>query len=117
MISSIIAAMNETPYRGYHDLGGRPAGPVDRSEHENAFWEKRIDAIMMLLTGKKRRLMTVDELRRGIESLSPNAYDTLSYYERWIASMAAILVEKGILTQKELDARIEQLRTNREARK
>ena len=109
--------MSETPFRAYHDLGGRPAGAVDRSEHENAFWEKRIDAIMMLLTGKERRLMTVDELRRGIESLSPNAYDTLSYYERWIASIAAILVEKGILTQQEIDTRMEQLRAPGEAKR
>jgi hypothetical protein len=106
--------MSDTEYRGYHDMGGRAAGPVNRGEHEAAFWEKRVDAILMLLTRKDQRVMTVDELRRGIESLAPNAYDTLSYYERWIASIAAILVEKGILSQDEIDARIAQLRAQRE---
>ncbi len=60
--------------------------------------------------------MRVDELRRGIESLGPEAYDRLSYYERWIASIANILVEKGVLTQEEIDARIAKLRASREAR-
>ena len=28
--------------------------------------------------------MNVDELRRGIESMEPAAYDAASYYERWL---------------------------------
>jgi hypothetical protein len=107
--------MTDSDKRAHHDMGGRPAGPVDRSEHETAFWEKRIDAIMTLLTGKERRLLRVDELRRGIESLGPEAYDKLGYYERWIASIAGILVEKGVLTQEEIDARIEELRASRDS--
>jgi hypothetical protein len=108
--------MTEDTDRAHHDMGGLPAGPVDRSEHEAAFWEKRVDAIMMLLSDKRRRLLRVDELRRGIESLGPDAYDKLGYYERWIASIAGILVEKGVLTQQEIDARIAQLRSRREAK-
>ena len=95
----------------HHDLGGQPAGPIDRGEHETAFWEKRVDAILMLLTHKDRQIMGVDELRRGIESLEPDAYERLSYYERWIASITAILVEKGVLAQEEIDKRIAQLRS------
>ena len=108
--------MVENKDRAHHDMGGLPAGPVDRGEHEAAFWEKRVDAIMMLLSDKQRRLLRVDELRRGIESLGPDAYDKLGYYERWIASITGILVEKGVLTQKEIDARIAQLRSQREAK-
>jgi hypothetical protein len=86
----------------HHDMGGRPAGPVERSEHDHAPWEKRVDAILRLLTDRKRRIMTVDELRRGIEELGPGAYDELSYYERWIASIGENLLEKGVLTVDEL---------------
>lgn len=106
--------MTDANQRGHHDLGGQPAGPVDRSERETEFWEKRIDAIMGLLTHKDRRIMRVDELRRGIESLDPDAYDKLSYYERWIASITKILVEKGILTQDDIDARMEELRAKQQ---
>ena len=33
--------------RGVHDLGGVPAGPIDRSEHERTFVEQRVDAMMV----------------------------------------------------------------------
>ena len=29
----------------HHDLGGEPAGKIDRHEHDYADWERRIDAI------------------------------------------------------------------------
>jgi hypothetical protein len=73
-------------------------------EHDYAAWEKRVDAILRLLTA--RRVMTVDELRRGIEELGPGAYDELSYYQRWIASVGNILLEKGVLRVDELGERL-----------
>jgi hypothetical protein len=96
--------MIEPAARGVHDLGGLPAGQVPRDEHELAFWEKRVDAMLQLLV--RKRLMTVDELRRGIESLPREDYDRLGYYERWAASIARIMVEHGVVTQAELDARV-----------
>jgi len=86
----------------HHDMGGEPAGPVDRSEHDHAPWEKRVDALLRLLADGKRRIMTVDELRRGIEELGPGAYDEMSYYQRWIASITSNLLEKGVITVDEL---------------
>ena len=100
---------------GAHDVGGQDAGAVDRAEHDAAFWEKEVDAIQVLLSDEARGIVGVDELRRGIESLGPEAYDTLSYYERWIASIAAILVEKGVLSEAEVAARIAAIRARTEA--
>ncbi len=94
------------PGRGYHDMGGLPAGPVERSEHDYAFWEKRVDALLVLLASKERDLVRVDELRRGIEQLGPGVYDELSYYERWIASITGVLLDKGVLTSDELGRRM-----------
>ncbi|MDP6953021.1 MAG: nitrile hydratase subunit beta [Alphaproteobacteria bacterium] len=91
--------------RSHHDMGGQPAGPVEIGEHDYDIWEKRIDALMSLLI-QEERLMRVDELRRGIEALAPDAYASLSYYERWIASITAILVEKGVLDEAEVKARV-----------
>ena len=93
----------------HHDRGGQPAGAVERSEHDHAPWEKRVDAILRLLTDRKRRIMTVDELRRGIEELGPGAYDQLSYYERWIASISENLLEKGVLTVDELGRKLAEI--------
>ncbi len=87
---------------------------MDLSAHDTTLWEKRIDAILRLLIAQKK-LMTVDELRRGIESLDGNAYESLSYYDRWISSIALILTEKGILSQDEIDARVAAVKARSEA--
>ena len=81
-------------------MGGLPAGKVDRSEHDYAEWERRVDAMAVLL-GRKRRL-TVDERRRAIETLTPQAYDALSYYERWVVALGQTMVQRGIITSAEL---------------
>ena len=105
-----LVAMNNDTKRPPHDLGGLPGGPIDTHEHDPTFWEQRVDALMTLLGDKKRKLLDTAELRRGIESLGPEAYSSLSYYERWAASVAAIAVEKGVVTQEELDRRIEEIK-------
>ena len=98
--------------RGHHDTGGRPAGPVERSEHDYAEWERRVDALMVLLTGVKggRRLMTVDELRKNIEAIGPEAYDKMSYYERWVTSITQTMIQRGMITTDELGRKMEELR-------
>lgn len=90
--------------RGHHDMGGLPAGKVERSEHAYADWEMRVDALMVLLTGVKggRKLMTVDELRKNIESIAPEDYDRLSYYERWVTSITQTMIQRGVVTTDEL---------------
>jgi hypothetical protein len=93
-----------------HDRGGWPdAGPINKTEHDFSLWEKRTDALLMLLTSPEKRVMRVDELRRAIESLPPDAYETLSYYERWITAVEALMIEKGILTHEEIDRKAESL--------
>ena len=94
--------------RGHHDMGGLPAGPVDRSEHAKEAWEKRVDALARLLTEKKLR--RVDEARRAIEALPPDAYDTMSYYERWMAATAQLLLERGVITADELGRKMEEVK-------
>lgn len=90
--------------RGYHDLGGLPGGPIDRAEHEARLWEKRVHALLNLLAEK--RIISVDELRHGIETLGEAEYARLGYYERWILSISRALVQRGILTTDELGRRL-----------
>jgi nitrile hydratase subunit beta len=93
-----------------HDRGGWPeAGPINKAEHDLSMWEKRTDAILMLLASPTKRVLRVDELRRAIESLAPDAYEKLSYYERWITAIETLLIEKGILTREEIDRKAESL--------
>jgi hypothetical protein len=106
-------AMADTPHRMHHDMGGQPAGPVSRAEHEIEPWEKRIEAIVRCLQLRPDPIVTIDELRRGIEDMPPAQYDSLGYYERWIASLTAILVERGVLNPGEIEARIAAIKAAR----
>lgn len=104
--------MSQPPGPAHHDMGGRRDGPIERAEHVYDPWEKRVDALMRLLSSDKHRLLRVDELRRGIESLPPDAYDAMTYYERWITSIVHILTEKGVVGRDELDSRIAEMKAN-----
>ena len=90
--------------RGPHDVGGQASllqGTLDISGSAPAFWECRTHALLVELaaTGK----MTVDELRRGIEELDEQRYRSWGYYDKWAASIATIALERGLLTEEELD--------------
>lgn len=93
--------------RRWHDMGGRDAGEIARGEHDYALWEKRVDALMRLTSAKG--YFTVDGLRRALEDMGPESFETMSYYERWIASVTQNLIEAGALTVDELNARMEEV--------
>ncbi|MFZ5792323.1 MAG: ScnB-like protein [Pseudomonadota bacterium] len=93
--------------RGPHDLGGLPGGPIERDEHAVTLWEKRVDALLVLLA--KKDVFSVDELRNGIERLGADAYEKLSYYERWTASIAWNLMQRGVISADELGRRMAEI--------
>jgi hypothetical protein len=90
--------------RRHHDLGGRPAGKVEPSEHDYEPWERRVDAFMVLLAGVagSAKLMSIDERRNNIENLPPEAYDGMKYYERMLSSMTLGMIQRGLITGEEL---------------
>ena len=92
---------------GPHDMGGDQAGAVNTEVHEASFFEKRVDAMMRLLSHPSRAIVTTDQNRRAIESLPD--YNDLSYYERWIKSMRILLVEKGVLEEGEIARRVKEI--------
>lgn len=101
---------NEKP----HDIGGTDAGPVDLSEHDTAYWEWQIDA-MIRLAMKSGLFTDFAELRDGIERLTPEDYERSTYYERWAKSLAYTLIDKGVIAADELDARVEAIRVRQAA--
>lgn len=96
--------MDESDARRWHDMGGHPAGDVPMNGHDFALWEKRVDALMVLCGA--RGYLTVDGLRRVLEDMGEEAFETYSYYERWIASINQNLVEAGLYSLEELAARM-----------
>jgi len=89
-------------------MGGQPAGDIDLSEHDFALWEKRVDALMII--GSAKGFFTVDGLRRALEDMGEQAFETMTYYERWVAAVNQNLVESGVYTLEELGAKMEDVK-------
>lgn len=101
--------MDKDVPRAHHDLGGAPkfiCEPVDIEPHALTDFDKEVDALRQVLSLKG--LMTVDELRRGIEAIPEETYHRLSYYQRWIRSITDTLLRKGVISEAELRAAMEQ---------
>lgn len=99
-----------------HDMGGDAAAGIktgiDTAAHPVAAWQKETWAMRVALGADRLKLIRVDELRRAIEDLAPEDYDR-AYFERWILALRNLLVEKGVLSRDEIDARIADLRRRR----
>ena len=84
-------------------MGGIPkfmCEPVDVEPHALTDFDREVDAVRQILSAKD--LMSVDELRRGIEAIPEEQYHKLSYYRRWIRSITDNLLRKGVITEAEL---------------
>lgn len=96
--------------RGIHDMGGQPAEAIDQHDHAPTLTERRIDALMQLLRFQPRGFWKTDENRRTLESLAPEVYEGNGYYARWALGMRSLLVEKGVLTDAEIDAKLAEVK-------
>ena len=91
-----------------HDMGGVSkfmCEAVDVEPHALDDFDREVDAIRGLLGAKK--VMGVDELRRGIEAIPEADYLRLTYYQRWIRSITDNMLAKGVFTEAELRAALE----------
>lgn len=94
------------PYRGYHDIGGLPGGPVACVERPFDDWQKLSEAIRGALE-QKNRTVSLDEIRRVFESFGEHLYETLGFYERRAEALTILLTEKEIVTRDEVLARMD----------
>ena len=94
--------------RAHHDMGGVSkfmCEAVDVEPHGLTAFDKQVDALRQIL-GRKG-VMSVDELRRGIEAIPEETYHRLSYYQRWIRSITDNLLRTGVISEAELRAALE----------
>lgn len=95
---------DDTPIPAIHDLGGAArfhCTPVEHDEAPPDAFGRKVDALRQILAQKG--LMTVDELRRGIESIPEGEYFALGYYERWLRSITLLMVEKGVVAKEAVE--------------
>ncbi len=97
-----------TDSRAHHDMGGVSkflCEPIDTEPHTLTAFDREVDAIRQILGAKG--VMSVDELRRGIESLPEGDYLRLTYYQKWLRSIAGNLIRNGVFTEAELQAALD----------
>jgi nitrile hydratase len=92
---------------GMHDLGGRQGfGKVRYTPNATAFhapWEVRANSLYAFAV--RSGIFNMDEYRHAIERMEPRHYLAASYYERSLTAMLTLCVEKGVVTQAELERR------------
>ncbi|MFT4820297.1 MAG: nitrile hydratase beta subunit [Candidatus Azotimanducaceae bacterium] len=97
---------------GIHDLGGKHGfGVVDRSGDATVFhsrWEAAVFA-MVNAAAQAGAWHNTDQFRHAVERIDPAAYLTQGYYGRWLGGLETLLVESGLLTTAELQARLAQM--------
>ncbi len=91
---------------GVHDLGGRQGfGPIDTNETEESFhtpWDGRMWGMARAMT--KPPGWTIDWFRHSRELIDPADYLTRSYFDQWMQTYAAMLVDSGAFSVAELAA-------------
>jgi len=98
-----------------HDLGGQPAGPIERAGHEPESWQNLVTALMYLLRDHCQ-LAKTDEMRRAIEDMKPEDYRRLGYFDKWAVGISILVVEKGLMSQNDIERRIGDIRGRLEAK-
>ena len=106
--SMIGVARVQAPARG----GMHGLGPIDREANEPVFhhaWERRAFALNMAASFLGE--WNIDMSRYAREQMPPAEYLATSYYEHWLWGLERLLVEKGLLTRAEIEARVAELRS------
>lgn len=89
---------------GVHDMGGMHGlGPVLLEADEPVFhhrWEGRVHA--MTIASPTRG--NIDAGRHERELIPGPDYLAMSYYQKWFASLSALLLKSGLVTPQEIEA-------------
>ena len=98
---------------GIHDMGGMQGfGKIQRAADEPVFhadWERRIFAIAFVVESFVPGT-NLDDGRHAIERIDPAVYLSSSYYQRWMLGTQATIVEAGVCSLEEIEARMDKLR-------
>lgn len=91
---------------GVHDMGGMHGfGPVEPERDEPVFhydWEKKVFALRFASGAMGK--WNIDMARHANERMPPADYLAATYYERWLNGLERLLLEGGVVTQRELES-------------
>ena len=93
-----------------HDMGGMDGfGPIETEENELVFhdvWEGRMFGLFSVsagVLGPWHRGRNFPWFRFSLESIPPEAYLRMSYYERWLEVLSANFLRGGLISERELE--------------
>jgi nitrile hydratase beta subunit len=91
---------------GVHDMGGMHGmGPIVYEKNEPVFhsdWERRVFALNRAVGAFGK--WNIDASRHQRELIAPAEYLRMSYYERFLAGLIELMVDKGLVTREEVDS-------------
>ena len=97
---------------GAHDIGGAGGlGPIDPGKDGLVFhddWERTVFAMFVAVSATG--LFNVDEFRHSIEQMPAEAYNSTSYYEKWLHAIEYICAAKGVMSPADVAARVAALK-------
>ncbi len=103
-----MSTQSDTPAKTIpSDIGGEPAGAVDTHDHGMRHWERQANALRSVV--QMAKLTCTDELRRAAEDLGPR-YKDMHYFEITTSALRTVLLEKGVITERELKAKMAEIR-------
>ena len=100
---------------GVHELGGMDANfgemPISDPNEPTFFteWEER--TFGTTLAAAYAGLLNFDEFRYGIERMPAWQFYAARYYEKWTETLETNMIEKGVVTREEVDARIAKIKS------
>ena len=89
---------------GVHDMGGMHGlGPIAPETNEPIFharWEARVLALTLAVGAWGR--WTLDASRHQRETIAGEQYLAMSYYQKWLTGLEALMIKTGLVTATEM---------------
>ena len=95
---------------GVADVHPKAPRPIDRTDGDPTWFDKRVDAILSLITGQAKGPYDPALHQRAVEFYTAYEDPSRSYAESWLLAIRAVLVEQGTLNETEIDARLDAVR-------
>ena len=99
--------------KSVNDIGGEDWGPIPLTQKEVPDWAKLSTALRGALGNNGAGLVNLSEGRRAREEMGYERYHALGYFEMGMQAILDILVQKKVVTEQEVQDRIDTLKANR----
>ncbi len=93
-----------------HGDHGDHVHPPEDGSRNMAFFDRRVDAILSLITGQGTDKYDPDLQRRAIDHYNRFEDPARSASECWIMAIKALAVETGVLNENEIEEKLEAVR-------